>query len=48
MTDTEKILLIDHIIADAFEYSISEKDPFYQGIVSAIASIVNFEEDAAE
>ena len=43
MTDNDKLKLIDLIIAGAWEYStFKESDAFYQGVVCAIASVVNF------
>ena len=43
MPDNEKLKLIDLIIADAWEYgSFKEQDAFYQGVLSAVASVVNF------
>lgn len=46
MTDTEKLKLINVIIADAWEFGVLEQngESFYKGVLSAIASVVGFEE----
>lgn len=42
MTDAEKLALIDKMLADAFEYSISCKEPIYEGVLLAINAVVEF------
>lgn len=46
MTDAEKLRLIDTIIADAWENGEygQEDGSFYKGVLSAITTVVNFEE----
>lgn len=46
MPDNEKLKLIDLIIADAWEFGCLQKDDaFYQGVLCAVASVVNFGEE---
>lgn len=42
MTDKEKIALIDKIIGESFEWTISEERPsgFYEGILCAISAVL--------
>lgn len=43
MTDTEKVKLINHMVADAREYGGVGTD-YWAGILDAIGSICDFEE----
>lgn len=43
MSDTEKVKLIDKIIADGLEYeSVSQPKSYYLGLLYAITSAVDF------
>ena len=46
MTDAEKLLLIDHILADAWEYTIAAeaKAGFWEGTLSAIGAVLGMED----
>lgn len=46
MTDAEKLKLIDHMIADAWEFAIANKpDGYFEGVLSCIGTVVNMEDD---
>lgn len=47
MNDAEKLKLIDHIIADAWEYTIGEnrKDGYFEGVVIGIAAVLGVDND---
>lgn len=46
MTDAEKLVLIDHMIADAWEYITDNKpDGYFEGILCCIATVINMESE---
>lgn len=45
MTDTDKVNLINHIVADAMEYGDMGCTDFVNGILAAIGSVCDYRED---
>lgn len=44
MTDTDKIKLINHIVADAMEFGDADCGAYMNGILTAIGSVCDYEE----
>ena len=42
LTNEQKLMLIDHILADAWEWCIGNEKPkgFYEGILAAIGAVL--------